>query len=176
MRHVLFLAFLFSLGVVSVSSQDVAVDKAGANLKKLLRTHSKLMSKVSFNGCQADIRILTTEMDFRYHSPSTPPQGMAGFPTDDYGSNFSGDSTLIYRSKSYLIDLSQVDIRTLNTSEISTRGRRFANIAFMGDSVLLKTRKGTENVNHFRLGIEPKAISKVEAAFRDLILACAGSK
>jgi len=176
-RNVQILAIVFSFGVLTVFGQELTVDQAGANLKKILKKSSRLITQVSIDTCRADIRLLTSEMDFRANHASTPPQGMAGFPTGDYGSNnFSSDSALIYRSMSYSIDLSRVGVETLNTSEFSSRGPKYANVGFPGESISLKTGKRTENVNQFRVGILPKAITKVEAAFRDLISACSASK
>lgn len=179
MKNTLILIVVFAFGVFSTFAQNAEIQKAGKELEKALEKSSRVISEVAIKGCQAHIRIVTAEMDFRPDQSVPPTQGMAGFPTGDYGSNsFSGGSSLIYRSKKYSIDLSKVVAESLSSSEVAYRGRRLASVGFTSNpgSITLKSGKLNQSVDEFRIGVKPQKLASVEAAFRAMFSACAPTK
>jgi hypothetical protein len=179
MKNTLILIVVFAFGVFSAFGQNAEIQKAGKELEKALEKSSKVISEVAIKGCHAEIRIVTAEMDFRANQSAPPVQGMAGFPAGDYGmNNVSSDTGLIYRSKKYSIDLSQVVPGSFSASEFAHRNRKFANVAFASKPgfITLKSGKSMERVDEFRIGVRPEKLASVESAFQAMFGACVPTK
>lgn len=166
-------------GAVSAFGQVTHVKEVTSEFKKQLKRGSKVISDVRFDGCLAQISLTTSEMQFRSNPRSVPTQGMAGFPTGDYGSeNFSSESFLIYRTTKYSFDLAKIKKDSVSTSQLEFRGRKLASVAFTSepDAIAVTRGKAVTFVDTFRTGIEPKAVSRVANSLRDAIAACSPAK
>lgn len=175
MKKALFTLIAVASGFGSSLGQDSDTRDVSKNLQKALKGSSEMISKVTVASCVADISVFRIERESNSYHPSQPPQGMAGFPTSDYGfGNSSYDSFVKYKVTNYKIDLAKADAASVEASEFAVRGRRFASLSLKtdADAIAVKAGNRSTSTDQFRIGISHKTATKVTDAFKAAIGAC----
>lgn len=150
------------------------------DLKQNLLKNTRNVYAVDYSGCEASIKITTTDFEPSLPGSAGPAFGYGGFPTSDYGygSGSGGNEPGRLTSFRYLIDLSKLDgadIAVTNgwlkgTSVISIQG------GMMTGSIRKMKNGKIEPLSDARFSIKTKSADKAVGSLRSLIGSCSANK
>ncbi|HQZ98212.1 MAG TPA: hypothetical protein PLP21_17970 [Pyrinomonadaceae bacterium] len=180
-RIALLLAFvsLFSLSLFAqADSQETA--RVKKDLKQNLLKNTRNVYAVDYSGCEASIKITTTDFQPTLSGSAGPAFGYGGFPTSDYGfgSGSSGNDPGRLTSFRYLIDLSKLDGANIAVTNGWLKGTSVISIegGVMAGSIRKMKDGKIETINGARFDIKTKSADRAVDSLRSMIRSCSGIK
>ncbi|MEQ1603651.1 MAG: hypothetical protein ABL999_02170 [Pyrinomonadaceae bacterium] len=182
MKRVALLLALVSVFSLSLFAQADLQETAQVkkDLKQNLLKNTRNVYAVDYSGCEASVKITTTSSESSLSGSGSPPQGFAGFPSNESGFDTGSSGHVPGRLSSfrYLIDLSKLDVANIAVTKGWLKGTSVISIegGVMAGSIRKMKDGKIEPLNDARFFIKTKSADKAVESLRSLIRSCSANK